>query len=417
MERNASAFRGALAAERERNSRQIAAFRFGGLLVVVGLQMIFVGLLDDWTGAPWGPLVGYTAVAALAWRLRKRFDSWSAWSGFTVAAVDMPMIWWLVTASAGTTVDGPTPGLSVAVLMLLPLACAAFLVLASLTLDARQTLVAAAVAILLQGQALSQRGYDFSFLTMVSAFTAMIALVCLYWRDQSVRLVRKTSVEQARRERLGRYFSPQVAALVEAGSVDGWGTRREVSVLFADLRSFTRLAEGLDPREVVVLLNRFHSAMVDVVFAHGGTLDKYLGDGLMAYFGAPVEQADQALRAVRCALGMQAALDDLNRRRLGGGAGELKMGIGVHTGPAIVGDIGAQSRREFTVIGDAVNVASRIEQLTKDYDLPVLVSATTAAAAGPAMPFRAIDRVTLRGRSEAVELFAPLGAGERARES
>lgn len=405
MERNVSAFRSALVAERERNSRQIAAFRFGGLLVVVGLQMMFVGLWDDWSGAPMGPLLGYTAAAALAWRLRKRFDSWSAWTGYTVAAVDMPMVWWLVTASAKATVDGPAEGLSAAVLMILPLANAGFLVMASLTLDATQTVVAAAVAIGLQGYAIAQRGYDFTFLSMVTAFTVLIAVVCLYWRDQSVRLVRKTSTEQARRERLGRYFSPQVAQLLEAGGEEGWGSRREVTVLFADLRAFTRMAEGLDPREVVVLLNRFHTAMVDVVFAFGGTLDKYLGDGLMAYFGAPVRQEDQALRAVRCALGMQAALADLNRRR---GDTAMRMGIGVHTGPAVVGDIGAESRREFTVIGDAVNVASRLEQLTKEHDAPVLVSGSTARAVGDCLPMRHLGSVMLRGRSEAVELYAPV---------
>jgi len=179
-------------------------------------------------------------------------------------------------------------------------------------------------------------------------------------------------------------------------------------VLFADLRDFTRLAEGLDPRQVVVLLNRFHSAMVEVVFAHGGTLDKYLGDGLMVYFGAPVAQPDQAARAVRCALGMQQTLATLNRQGGALAAPSLRMGIGVHTGLAVVGDIGAESRREFTVIGDAVNVAARLEQLTKQFELPVLVSASTVAAADGVMPFRLVDRVNLRGRTEAVEVYAPV---------
>ena len=407
MTSDPAGYQRALAVERKRNSRQISAFRFWALAVVLGLQLLFLALLKDWTGAPMGPLVGYTAVAAVAWRLRRRFDAWAAWSGYTIAVVDMPMAFWLVCSSARATLTGTSPELADSVLMLLPLAYAGFIVMASLALDRRQTVIAAASAVVLQIIALSDSGHDATFLSMVTAFTSLIAFVCVYWREQSVRLVRETSVEQLRRERLGRYFSPQVAALVEAGAISSTAERREVTVLFADLRDFTRLAESLDSREVIVLLNRFHSAMVDVVFASGGTLDKYLGDGLMAYFGAPVSQDDHATRAVRCALGMQQALKLLNRGRGLCEGDPLKMGIGVHTGTAVVGDIGADSRREFTVIGDAVNVAARIEQLTKQIDVPILVSAATVAATRGQVPFRRIDRVTLRGRSEPVDIHAP----------
>jgi adenylate cyclase len=406
MARGPQGFAAALAVERERNSRQIAQFRFGAVLVFLGLQAWFLWAWDDWTGAPMGPLLGYAAFAAAAWRIPARYDVLAAWSGYTIAALDMPMVFWLVRASASATLAGSEPGLADSVLMMLPLAYAGFVVMASLALDTWQTVIVAVVAITLQVIALSDSGHDMTFLTMVTAFTTLIAAVCVYWREQSVRLVRETTVEQSRRERLGRYFSPQVAALVEAGSLASAAERREVTVLFADLRDFTRLAERLDSRQVVALLNRFHSAMVAVVFAHGGTLDKYLGDGLMAYFGAPVAQHDQAMRAVRCALDMQEALAALNR----GEAETLRMGVGVHTGTALVGDIGADSRREFTVIGDAVNVASRVEQLTKQYEAPVLVSGQAVAAVGATMAFRLVDRVTLRGRNEPVEVYAPVAA-------
>jgi adenylate cyclase len=406
MARDGTIFSKALAAERARNARQISAFRFVALSVVLALQALFTMLMPSYTGAPWWPLVGYVVAAYVVWRLPRRYNVWTAWSGYTIAFVDMPMIFWLVRASAKATVLAGEARIADGVLMILPLAYAGFILMASLALDMRQTLAAALTAVVFQLLALAGDGHDFTFLTMITAMTMLEAAVCLYWREQTVRVVRETADEQLRRERLGRYFSPQVASLLEASAARPVAERRTVTVLFADLRGFTKISEHLDSRDVVVLLNRFHSAMVEIVFAHGGTLDKYLGDGLMAYFGAPVAQDDQAERAVRCALGMQKALDAMNHAR-GVATEPLRMGIGVHTGPAVVGDIGAATRREFTVIGDTVNVAARLEQLTKELDTDIIVSAATVAATGQADGFQLLDTVTLRGRSEPVEVYAP----------
>jgi len=148
--------------------------------------------------------------------------------------------------------------------------------------------------------------------------------------------------------------------------------------------------------------------MVDTIFEHGGTLDKYLGDGLMAYFGAPVAQADHATRAVQCALAMQHALERLNRARTARGEPPLRMGIGIHTGRVVVGDIGAPRRREYTAIGDAVNVAAHIEQLTKRNGAPILVSAETRACTARAVEFRTAGALDVPGKSRPIECYVPV---------
>jgi adenylate cyclase len=183
-----------------------------------------------------------------------------------------------------------------------------------------------------------------------------------------------------------------------------------VTLLFSDLRDFTALAERLAGREVVALLNDYHEAMVDTIFSFGGTLDKYLGDGLMAYFGAPLPQPDHPERAVRCALVMRERLVRLNATRATSAEPPLHMGIGVHTGTVILGDIGAARRREYTAIGDAVNVAARLEELTKTRGLSLLVSESTRTRVGEAIAFTPAGMVELRGRTQPLGVYVPAGA-------
>jgi adenylate cyclase len=165
---------------------------------------------------------------------------------------------------------------------------------------------------------------------------------------------------------------------------------------------------------VVALLNEFHGRLVDSVFRFQGTLDKFMGDGLMAYFGAPLEDPAHARHGVLCALDMVAGLDALNRDRAVRGLPPLEVAIGLHTGPVIVADVGAVGRRQdFTAIGDTVNTASRLEGLSKERGRRITCSDQTREAAGEGFSWRAEPDAILRGKAEPVRTWSPTHSSEK----
>jgi adenylate cyclase len=185
------------------------------------------------------------------------------------------------------------------------------------------------------------------------------------------------------------------------------GQSAELTVMFADIQGFTRMAEALTPRQVTQLMNEYLGAMTAVIQRRRGTLDKYIGDAIMAFWGAPVEDADHAGDAVATALQMQSALAELNRGLVERGWQPLKIGIGINTGQMTVGDMGSNVRKAYTVMGDAVNIASRLESLTRHYGVGIIVGDDTRrGAAGVA--FREIDRVRVKGRQGTLAIHEPI---------
>lgn len=183
------------------------------------------------------------------------------------------------------------------------------------------------------------------------------------------------------------------------------GGRRDMSVLFADIRGFTTLTERGRPDDVVRQLNEYFSAMVPVVFAHRGTVDKFVGDMIMALFGAPLDDPDHPEHAVQAGLAMLAELDALNARLGAAGLPALDIGIGISTGDMVAGNIGASSIMSYTAIGDAVNLGARLESLNKDFGTRLLVSEATRARLKERYDVRALGTVTVKGKTRPVEIF------------
>jgi adenylate cyclase len=190
------------------------------------------------------------------------------------------------------------------------------------------------------------------------------------------------------------------------------GERRHMTLFFSDLAGFTTISERLSAEEVVGLLNDYLSRMTDIILDEDGLVDKFEGDAIMAFWGAPLDQEDQALRACRAALRQRAALEELNQGFEAMGLPRLGMRIGLHTGEAVVGNLGSEKRFDFTAIGDTVNLASRLEGINKFYGTSIAASETTVAECGDGVLFRELDRVAVKGKEKPVGVYQPLGLTE-----
>jgi adenylate cyclase len=226
------------------------------------------------------------------------------------------------------------------------------------------------------------------------------------------RLVFAEADRRVVREAMGRYLSPAVGRFVLADPrrLTVGGELRTMTVLFTDLRKFTTLSHTLPPETLVTLLNRYRAIMTDVVFAHDGVIVQFAGDAIEAFWNAPMEQPDHARRACRAALDMAEALQALRPEFEARGWGQLDIGIGVNTGRMVVGNFGSRRRLEYAVVGDPVNVAARLEGLTKVYGVRIVAGEDTRAAGGDAFAWRFLDLVAVRGRPAPLRVYELLGA-------
>ena len=209
----------------------------------------------------------------------------------------------------------------------------------------------------------------------------------------------------------GKFVSPQILEklLTEKKEISQEGRRKVMSVLFSDIRGFTTMSEQNPPDEVIAILNHYITEMVEVILSYNGTLDKYIGDAIMAFYNDPVEMEDHALRAVLTAIGMKNKLDKINEEWKKQGKPTLNIGIGVNTGEMIVGHMGSHRLVDYTVIGDNVNLASRIESLTKEYKVSILISESTYNQVKEQVDAVYMDEVTVKGKKNSVKIYEVQG--------
>lgn len=256
------------------------------------------------------------------------------------------------------------------------------------------------------------------------AFTRAHVWLALVWPLLAVSLAGAAALaaayasEALQRVRLRRTFSNYLGAdvldelLADPTALGLGGARRELTVLFSDIRDFTSIAERLSPEDLVALLNTYLTPMTQEVMRRAGYLDKYIGDAVMAVFGAPVARRDHAALALSTAVAMHAALRRLQPALRARGVGAFEIGVGVNTGEMVVGNMGSADRFDYTVIGDAVNLASRLEGLTKVYGVYCLVGEQTRAAAPPEFRFREVDLVRVKGKAQPVAIYELLAGPE-----
>lgn len=248
---------------------------------------------------------------------------------------------------------------------------------------------------------------------LVYDIVAPVVAIVFSWMGSFAYLSFTEGKEKKKVKRmLGQYVSPAIlAAVIDKSPQEALkaevGSKENLTILFSDIRDFTSISERLEAEKVVELLNGYLSGMSDVVFKHEGTLDKFIGDAIMAFWGAPIKVNDHGKRAVDTALEMMEQLEVFNEGIKDKGFPPVYIGVGINTGNVILGNIGSEKKLDYTIIGDNVNLASRMEGLTKEYDCPVLITETTYEEVKNSIPCRVVDVVRVKGKKQPVKIYEP----------
>jgi adenylate cyclase len=343
--------------------------------------------------------LGYTAYGVVTFLVLRRLAGGdprkALWRPLILTVVDFSMI--TTMAMLGVTHGEPfSPGqhaIATAIVMSFAVARTSLVhVVASVVL----ALVSYAIASAYGGQLASH----------ITVFVMGGTIVLGFMIGMTNRAVSRMFQGLRQRDNLTRFLPRQVAERVLAHGPNALAPiEREITVMFSDIRGFTGMSEGMGPTEVLTMLDDYFGRMSQIVKGHDGVVGKFMGDGLLAYWGVPDRLDDHAVRAVRAARDMRRAVRELNQHRHHQGLAPIRIGIGIHTGNVAAGMLGGTLQSEYTVIGDAVNVASRVEGLTKDHDVDVLVSETTWAQLPEPRRGDRIASAEIRGRKEPVVLY------------
>ncbi|MBX3539907.1 MAG: hypothetical protein KF735_19865 [Chelatococcus sp.] len=395
------------------------AFAFGSALVgttILRGSLALRGIeplsgASDFIGSfiPW--LIGDLASCVM---VTPALIAWSQPGRWERPPVTVLTLWGLtiVTAFAALFVNLPAMVENAAMLLLIGPALAAAAFSTRPRLFCAIVLTTASLTLMVVGSHDGDSNFDLPILLLLAQLYILTVTSTQFVLYATVAESRRSAAE---RINLARHFSPNMVELVaRLGRPFAKPRKLPATVLFCDIRSFTTLSEAAGPEETMELLRDFHKAMAKVIFDHHGTLDRFLGDGLMAVFGMPEPRGDDARRALACGFAMLEALEGINRNRVGRGLPEVAMGIGIHKGDVMLGDIGGEQALAITVVGDTVNAASRLQVLCRTHGAALIVSQEALEAArncdGGAVPptlsqLNRIGNTLLRGRSQETEIW------------